>query len=65
MRTLFINIKELIQVENLPKKFVAGKEMKMLPTLKNAFLLIENDLLKKSVKDLEKNNFISILILTK
>ena len=45
MRTLFINIKELIQVENLPKKFVAGKEMKMLPTLKNAFLLIENDLI--------------------
>ena len=45
MKTLFINIKELIQVENLPKKFVAGKEMKKLPTLKNAYLLIENDLI--------------------
>ena len=45
MKTLFINIKELIQVEDLPKKFVSGKEMKKLPTLKNALLLIENDLI--------------------
>lgn len=46
MTTLFINIKELLQVENFPKKMVCGKEMKILPTLKNAFLLVENDVIK-------------------
>lgn len=46
MTTVFINIKELIQVENSPKRVVSGKEMKILPIVKNAFLLIENDLIK-------------------
>ncbi len=46
MTTLFINIKELIQVENTPKKMISGIEMKSLPTLKNAFLLIEDDIIK-------------------
>jgi imidazolonepropionase len=46
MTTLIINIKELIQVENFPKTMVSGKEMKILPTLKNAFLLIENSIIK-------------------
>ncbi len=46
MKTLFINIKELIQVENTPKAFVSGKEMSTLPTLKNAYLLIENSIIK-------------------
>ena len=45
MKTVFINIKELVQVENSPKKFVSGKEMNILPTLKNAFLIIENDVI--------------------
>jgi len=43
MQTLIINIKELVQVEKTVKKMVAGKQMKLLPTIKNAFLLIEND----------------------
>jgi len=43
MTTLIINIKELLQVENTPKKMVAGKDMKVLPTIKNAFLLIKDD----------------------
>lgn len=43
MTTLIINIKELLQVENTPKKMVAGKDMKVLPTIKNAFLLINDD----------------------
>ena len=38
MTTLFINIKELIQVENFPKKMVKGKDMNTLPTIKNAYL---------------------------
>ena len=46
MTTLIINIKELLQVENVPKKMVSGAAMKVLPTIKNAFLLIEDDCIK-------------------
>lgn len=46
MTLLITNIKELLQVENMPKKMVCGKEMKILPTIKNAYLLIEDDLIK-------------------
>ena len=43
MKLLLTNIKELLQVreQNTPK--VSGKEMKELPTIKNAWLLIEDD----------------------
>ncbi len=47
MKILFVNIKELIQVRTEPISFVSGKEMKELPSIKNAFLLIENDLIKQ------------------
>ena len=43
MKTLFVNIKELIQVRDTGVKKVSGKAMNSLPTIKNAFLLIEND----------------------
>ncbi len=46
MTTLITNIKELLQVEYSPKKMVSGKEMKILPTIKNAYLLIEDDVIK-------------------
>lgn len=46
MTTLIINIKELLQVENVPKKMVSGAAMKVLPRIKNAFLLIEDDCIK-------------------
>lgn len=46
MITLFYNIKELIQTEDFPKKMVSGDDMKLLPTIKNAFLLIENSKIK-------------------
>lgn len=46
MQKLFINIKELIQVEDQSKKWVAGSAMKKLPTIKNAYLLIEDDIIK-------------------
>ncbi|WP_075340393.1 imidazolonepropionase [Tenacibaculum agarivorans] len=42
MRTLFTHIKELLQVRTAPISFVAGVEMDDLPTLKNAYLLIED-----------------------
>lgn len=46
MTTLFINIKELIQIRDHKTLKVSGKEMSELPTIKNAFLLIENELIK-------------------
>ncbi len=46
MKTLIINIKELLQVreENVLK--VSGPEMKTLPKLENAYLVIENNLIQ-------------------
>ena len=46
MQTLIINIKELLQVRENHIDKVSGDEMAILPTLKNAFLLLENDLIK-------------------
>ena len=45
MNVLFINIKELIQVRETPIAFLSGKEMNVLPTLKNAFLLVRKGLI--------------------
>ena len=45
MTTLFINIKELIQVRDSKVKKVSGKEMRILPVIKNAFLLIEDEII--------------------
>jgi imidazolonepropionase len=45
MTQLFINIKELIQVREPAIQKVSGKEMSILPTLKNAYLRIENELI--------------------
>lgn len=43
MTTLITNIKELLQVRTADVQKVSGAEMAVLPSLKNAFLLIEND----------------------
>ena len=43
MQTLIINIKELLQTRETPINKVSGKEMAILPSIKNAFLLIEDD----------------------
>ena len=45
MQTLIINIKELLQVRETSVEKVSGKNMAVLPTIKNAYLLIENDLI--------------------
>jgi imidazolonepropionase len=45
MQTLIINIKELIQIRENGIQKVSGSEMANLPLLKNAFLLIENNLI--------------------
>lgn len=46
MTTLFLNIKELIQVREPSIRKVSGKEMNILPTIKNAFLLVKDGLIK-------------------
>ena len=43
MTTLFINIKELIQVRELSEDKVCGKDMGTLPIIKKAFMLIEGN----------------------
>ena len=45
MTTLFINIKELIQVRYKSVEKVSGKDMSILPTIKNAFMMIENEII--------------------
>ena len=43
MKQLFTNIKELLQVRENTVDKLSGTEMKELPTIKNAWLLIEDD----------------------
>ncbi|MEM8521664.1 imidazolonepropionase [Flavobacterium sp. PL12] len=45
MTTLIINIKELLQVRETSVAKVSGVEMATLPTIKNAFLLLKNNLI--------------------
>lgn len=45
MTTLITNIKELLQVRESSISKVSGAEMAVLPTIKNAFLVIENNLI--------------------
>lgn len=45
-QTLITNIKELVNIEETPKPFAAGKEMSVLKTLKDAWLLIEEERIK-------------------
>lgn len=46
MTTLFIHIKQLIQVREKGLLKVSGKDMKTLPFIENAYLVIENDSIK-------------------
>jgi imidazolonepropionase len=63
MKTLIINIKELLQVRDSSVLKVAGADMAILPTIKNAFLLIENNLIADfgSMADLPKINVDKII----
>jgi len=45
MTLLITNIKELLQVRESEIKKVSGKDMNILPTIQNAYLLIEDDLI--------------------
>lgn len=46
MRILFKNIKELLQVRDTSIPFVSGHEMSILPSIQNAYLIIENEIIK-------------------
>ncbi len=46
MLLLIKNIKELLQIRSQEVRFLKGAEMQALPLLKNAFLWIENDVIK-------------------
>lgn len=56
MKTLIINIKQLVQVRETNVEMVSGADMSNLPILENAYLLIENDLISHFglMKDLPK-----------
>ena len=43
MPILIENIKELVQVENLPALLVKGRDMAKMETVKDAFLFIKNE----------------------
>ncbi|WET02111.1 imidazolonepropionase [Flavobacterium sp. YJ01] len=45
MKTLITNIKELLQVRETSIAKVSGSEMAVLPTIKNAFLVLEDNLI--------------------
>ena len=48
MTTLITNIQELLQIRESSVSKVSGAEMSILPSIKNAYLLIENDLISDS-----------------
>jgi imidazolonepropionase len=58
MTTLIINIKELLQVRDSSILKVSGAEMAVLPTIKNAYLVIQNGLISDfgSMADLPNIN---------
>lgn len=43
MKTLVINIKQLVQTEESPRQFVAGKDMSRLDSIRNAYLLVDGE----------------------
>ncbi|WP_125722847.1 imidazolonepropionase [Flavobacterium ustbae] len=58
MITLITNIQELLQVRETPIDKVSGSEMAILPTIKNAFLIIKDNLIEDfgSMENLPKIN---------
>ena len=58
MKSIIINIAEIIQLEDTPKELLRGFDMKKINTLKDAYLEIENDLIKSYGKmiDFDSSN---------
>lgn len=59
-RILLINIKKLLQIRELKTSYVSGKEMSVIPSIKSAYLLINDGIIEKfgemknSPKDFDK-----------
>ena len=62
MSKLIINIKELIQIRDKELSYISAKEMNKLPSIKNAYLLIDNGLISEFGKMSEISNFKNIEI---
>ena len=45
MQTLFINIKELLQIRETGIDKISGSDMAILPKIDNAYLVIENNII--------------------
>ena len=58
MPTLITNIKELLQIREGSVRKVSGVAMKTLPTLKDAYIIIENDIIKDFGKMEDLNGII-------
>ena len=61
MKLLLENIKELVQVEEVPAQFKSGKQMAELNTVKDAFLIIRDELIQdfgpmNTLKDVYKDD---------
>jgi len=63
MSKLIINIKELIQIREKELSYISAKEMNKLPSIKNAYLLIDNGLISEFGKMSEISNFKNIEII--
>ena len=63
MRILFKNIKELLQVRDKNVSFVSGEAMRTLPTIKNAFLVVEDGLICDfgSMKNCPQEDFSEVI----
>lgn len=66
MKTLIKNIKELLQVEYQPQLRVIGKEMSHIQTIKDAYLIVENERIAAfgQMKDLPEQTFDSEIDVT-
>jgi imidazolonepropionase len=45
MKTILIHIKELLQIRSNNERYIAGENMAVLPSIKNAFLIMENEVI--------------------
>ena len=63
MSKLIINIKELIQIRDKELSYISAKEMNKLPSIKNAYLLIDNGVISEFGKMSEISNFKNIEII--
>ena len=63
MKTLIINIQELLQIRDSSIIKVSGAKMAQLPSIKNAYLIIENDLINDfgEMNDCPEGNYEKVI----